>query len=327
MPRLGIIGTMVWDRIYSRDGRAQPVEEWGGISYALAAASAARPAGWSLVPMIKVGRDLEEEAHRFLRSLPGLDLDNIRVVPEPNNRVELRYHDRDRRAERLTGGVTAWTWPELEPIVRDLDALYINFISGFELDLVTAQQLRMRFDGPIYADLHSIFLGIDATGLRTPHPLDAWREWLRCFDFVQVNEDELGLLAHAWGDPWRFAADVVGEGLRVLFVTMGPRGAAYVAWGGTTDDPLRLRSDALIVRQPLIVPRAVTSEHIPPASGVRDGDTTGCGDVFGATCFLRMLAGANLAESVRSANVAAARNVEHRGASGLDLHLRGRIAS
>ena len=34
---LGVIGTLVWDRILDRDGRSEPVEEWGGIGYALAA--------------------------------------------------------------------------------------------------------------------------------------------------------------------------------------------------------------------------------------------------------------------------------------------------
>lgn len=327
MARLGIIGTMVWDRIFARDGRTEPIEEWGGISYALAAAAAALPAGWELVPIMKVGRDLEESATRFLRSLPGLDLSAIRIVPEPNNRVELRYRDRERRFERLTGGVPPWTWPELESAVSDLDALYINFISGFELDLATATRLRLAFDGPIYADLHSIFLGIDASGLRTPHPLDAWREWLRCFDVVQVNEDELQLLAHAWGDPWRFAAEVVGEDLRVLLVTLGPRGAAYVAWGGEIRQPLQWRRQPVIARRTLVAPAPVTSRHIQPAGGARDGDPTGCGDVWGATCFLHMLAGAPLEGAIAAANRAASRNVEHRGASGLHHHLHGRIAT
>jgi sugar/nucleoside kinase (ribokinase family) len=327
MARLGVIGTMVWDRIFARDGRTEPIEEWGGISYALAAASAALPEAWELVPIIKIGRDLEEPATRFLRSLPGLDLCALRVVPEPNNRVELRYRDRERRFERITGGVPPWTWPELEPIVSGLDALYINFISGFELDLPTATRLRLAFDGPIYADLHSIFLGVDAAGLRTPHPLYAWRDWLRCFDIVQVNEDELALLAHAWGDPWRFAAEVVGEELRILLVTLGSRGAAWVARGSETGHPLHWRRQEVIARRTLVAPAAVTSRHVQPAGGARDGDPTGCGDVWGATCFLRMLGGAPLEAAIVAANAAASRNVEHRGATGLHHHLHGRIAT
>jgi hypothetical protein len=107
--RLGVLGTMVWDRIHARDGRSEPVEEWGGISYALAAASAALPANWQMVPLIRLGADLAEPARHFLRSLPGIDVTTgIRVVREPNNRVELRYQDQERRCERLTSGVGDW---------------------------------------------------------------------------------------------------------------------------------------------------------------------------------------------------------------------------
>jgi sugar/nucleoside kinase (ribokinase family) len=210
--------------------------------------------------------------------------------------------------------------------VHDLDALYINFISGFEMELPAALQLRLAFDGPIYADLHSILLGVDPTGVRTPRPLESWREWLRCFDIVQVNEDELAQLAQPWGDPWRFAADVVGDDMRVLFVTLGPRGSAYVAWGNAEAEPLRRRERTPIARRGLVPHAAVISEHIAPSGGAREGDPTGCGDVWGATCFLRLLGGAGLVDAVRAANDAAARNVEHRGATGLHHYLLGRIA-
>jgi sugar/nucleoside kinase (ribokinase family) len=318
---------MVWDRIHARDGRALPVEEWGGITYALAAAAAARPPGWTVVPIIKVGRDLEERAWRFLRALPGLDLERgIRLVPEANNRVELRYQDRERRCERMSGGVPPWTWPELEPVLAGLDALYINFISGFEFGLDVAQRLRAAFKGPTWADLHSLFLGIDAAGWRSLQPLEARRDWLRCFDMAQVNEEELGMLAHAWGDPWRFAAEVVGVELRLLVITMGARGAAYVASPEFGSGPLSWSTEQ--GRRPVVAPGATTrSARMAPLTGPLEGDPTGCGDVWGATCFAALLAGDSLEDAMRRALLAAARNVSHRGATGLYDHLQGRIAS
>jgi sugar/nucleoside kinase (ribokinase family) len=56
-----------------------------------------------------------------------------------------------------------------------------------------------------------------------------------------------------------------------------------------------------------------------------DGDPTGCGDVFGATLFSRLLCGDTFADALHSAVRAAARNVEFRGASGLAHHLRGEL--
>ena len=115
-------------------------------------------------------------------------------VPQPNNRVTLRYTDGERRCEQMTGGVPPWTWAELGPMVRDLDAVYVNFISGFELELETAQFLRRGFDRFLYADLHSLFLAKEPDGTRVPRALPDAPAWFGCFDVVQLNEDELAQL-------------------------------------------------------------------------------------------------------------------------------------
>ncbi len=97
MKRLGILGTFVLDTIRTREDEARgaPFRSWGGIAYSLAAAAAVRPEGWEVVPVCRVGRDVEEEARAFLATLPGVRVGpSLRVVDEPNNRVELRYRTR-----------------------------------------------------------------------------------------------------------------------------------------------------------------------------------------------------------------------------------------
>lgn len=318
---LGVVGTLVWDRIHDRDGRAAPVEEWGGIAYALAAASAALPSGWRLLPIVKVGRDLAQEGRRFLRELPGLDDSGVVVVPEPNNRVELRYESSTRRCERLTGGVPGWTWSELAPLVSLCDALYVNFISGFEMSLETARSLRRGYDGPIYADLHSLFLGIDPRGLRIPRSLDAWAAWLACFDAAQMNEDEFDLLG-ATGDPWKLAAGALGPDLKLITVTLGARGAAYVVASGFDPDPMKWAAK----RRGMAMAERARSGRVALLDTARSGDPTGCGDVWGATLFCRLLGASDLETAMQEANRFAARNVEHRGATGLYRHLAGKLS-
>lgn len=322
--RLGVVGTMVWDTIYRRDGWTEPVEEWGGIAYGVAAAAAAVPEGWDVMPILKVGRDLSEGALRFLREIPDVDCDSaVRVVPFPTNRVELRYMDDRRRAERLRGGVPPWLWTELAPLVRSCDALYVNFISGFEMELDTARSLRAGFEGPTYADLHSLFLGVGSRGLRIPQELPSAGEWLRCFDAVQMNEDEFDLLGRRAGDPWELAAGVVGAELKLVSVTLGARGAAYVAAPGFDSHPERWPA----LRHSVGTSGAVRSGRVPVDREVAGGDPTGCGDVWGATFFARLLAGEDVEPAMARANRMAARNVRHRGARGLYEHLHGRMAS
>ena len=271
MKRLGVIGSLVWDTIYGRDPAQPAVQEWGGISYSLAGFDAALGPDWEIVPLVKVGRDLAARANRFLRSLhhvaPGA---RFLEVPEPNNRVTLRY--------------------------------YVNFISGYEMTLETAQFLRRGFRKFLYADLHSLFFDKEPDGTRVLRPLPDAPAWSGCFDVVQVNEDEMKQLGD---DPLEVAAGVLARGCQTLVVTLAAKGAVYF-----TGQPVR-------------------TARIPAESGppFEEGDPTGCGDVFGAAVTASLVAGMPLEAALRRGTQMAARNVTHRGATGLRDHLLGRLSS
>jgi len=314
LKKLGVLGTMIWDTIIGRDPAEAPLEEWGGIGYALAGLDATLPDGWEIVPVVKVGKDLAERAHGFLHGL-GRIAPSARFVEVPgaNPRVKLFYQSSERRCEGLKGGVPPWTWPELGPMVADLDALYVNFITGLEADLETMQALRRGFDRPLYGDLHSLSLSHPRDGLRQLRPLEAPLAWMQCFDVTQVNEDEM---AQMGPDPLALAARALDGGVRAVVVTLGARGAAYVA----------SRTEAVFGPARPGPSRVVRSARVPSEGGPVEGDPTGCGDVFGATLTAGLLAGLDLEPAVAAANRMARRNVTYRGATGLQHFLRGALA-
>jgi hypothetical protein len=317
LKKLGVLGTMIWDTIIGRDPAEAPLEEWGGIGYALAGLDASLDADWELVPLVKVGRDMAARANEFLRGLARTPHGRrFAEVPALNPRVRLNYRNLERWCEQLQGGVPPWTWAELGPMVADLDALYVNFITGYECDLATAQALRRAFDRPLYGDLHSLALGMHADGIRRHRPLEQPLAWLACFDVAQVNEDELRMMG---GEPLALAARAVDLGVKVVCVTLGPGGASYVAAPGF---------DRLVGPAPgkRTAPPVVRTATVEGEGEVLSGDPTGCGDVFGSTLFARLLAGAELETAIRDANRMARRNVSYRGASGLQHYLRGALA-
>ena len=319
--RVGVIGSFVWDVIYGRDPRSAPVEEWGGITYALGGLDAALPDDWEIVPIIKVGSDLRDRAAHFLTTLRHIAVDARPIeVPQPNNRVELRYFSDERRTEQMSGGVPGWNWLGLKPALdaARLDALYINFLSGWELDLETTQLIRRQFAGPIYCDLHMMAWSVEPGGMRKLRPLSHVREWCECFDFLQVNEDEMAMLAP---DSMTLAATALHAGVRCLVVTLGKRGVVYFA------PPDFERLDDLRRPRPLGASVGPVRTALAPVTRwVENGDPTGCGDVWGATYFSRLLAGDNFGDAILAAHHAAARNVEYRGATGLANFLRGQIS-
>ena len=326
--RIGVIGTFVSDVIHGRDARAVPVEEWGGITYSLSGLDAALPDDWEIVPIMKVGHDLAAKARQYLGTLRHLAPDAALVeVPYPGHRVELRYVDDERRTEVLTGGIPGWSWLALKPLLDQarLDALYINFLSGWELDLETAQLVRRHFSGPIHCDLHMKVMAVQPDGLRTFRPIPNVAEWCGCFDFLQMNEEEMATIAP---DSMSLAATALAAGVSCLLVTLGKRGAVYFAAPGfdTICDLPPRQGLATAPRGGTGAVGAIRTAREPAVLVNPPGDPTGCGDVWGATYFSRMVAGDKLSDAMKAAVGAAARNVGHRGATGLAAHLRGELS-
>lgn len=303
--RLGIIGTFVWDTVWTLADQAagRPLESWGGVSFSVASAAATLPEGWEIVPIAHVGSDLIDGVHAYLDTVEGIgSRGGIVAVSEPNNRVELVYSDDARRGESMRGGVPGWTWDDLVPHVAGLDALYVNFLSGWELGLPAARHLR-ALPIPVYADLHSLFLGPPrADGPREPRRLPHADEWLRCFRAVQVNEEEYELLWGKFLRPGEAPSRFHDHGVEAAFVTLGREGAAYSV---SAELPAG----------------TVQSGHVLAPAPVDGGDPTGCGDVWGAAVFCGLLGGLPPGRAVERANAVAAAKLRHRGGSGLFEHL------
>lgn len=308
MPLIGALGTIVLDTIYPASGatagdgphQGGPLEDWGGLVYALESLEVAREDGWRFLPIAKVGGDVFDAASRRVGSLSGVAaLEGLRRVAEPNNRVELRYHDAGDRCERLQGGVPGWTWEELAPLAAECDALYLNFIAGWELDLDAARALRRHFDGPIYCDVHSLLLGVDTSGVRVRRALPNRDDWIACFDWIQGNEPEIGLLTGR-DEPIDGIRALVEDGASGAFCTLGVEGAAWATRGGAG------RVEA---------PLAVSGDGAPV-------DPTGCGDVWGAACVAALVAGRPAAEAARRANRFGSATAGHAGTRGLSDRLR-----
>ncbi len=352
--RLGVLGTLVRDTIHP-PGAAPVGRCWGGIAYALAALDHVVAPRWSLVPAIKLGADLAGPGQAFLGSLARVgDLRFVRVVPEPNNRVELRYRSQTERLEILSGGVPGWEPNEIDELLETLDALYVNFIAGNEMTLAGARRIRDRMQGPGWADLHSLFLESGPGGERIPRRLPSSVAWARCFDTVQMNESEFALFAaddaraggrtrvggetragddstrggEATGAGGGTSADggtSVGGATRPRGITSaglssGARAAVAAALGGrlATVAVTRGGDGVEIFRKDSGSGSAPRRELVAVPGGGEGGDPTGCGDIWGATCFAGLLDGMEITEAARRANRVARRNLACTGAG--DAH-------
>jgi sugar/nucleoside kinase (ribokinase family) len=93
----------------------------------------------------------------------------------------------------------------------------------------------------------------------------------------------------------------MAAGVKLLVVTLGPRGAVYF-------------ESATPIRTALL-----------PAPAVEAIDPTGCGDVFGAALCARLVSGDQTELAIQEAQRLAARNATLRGATSLGRLLKGEL--
>lgn len=297
---VAVVGSVNEDVIIQADGHR--VNSLGGVLFT--GGALARLVGPSLgldVRLVaRIGERQLPSVQAAAANLPGLRLDTIRTYSGTGFRCRIDYDADGSKRETLLGDVPALTIQELAPCLRQAQALIVNFITGFEMDLPALQAARRIVRGMILMDLHSLCLSRDGEGQRHLRPLPGWQAWLACADVVQMNESEARMLGAGSGRSGAitFAHSALSYGPRVVVVTLSTDGAI----GAWRDDQGQIHTTyqpACPMVEPVV-------------------DTTGCGDVFLAGLSARLLAGGDVPSALRWGALAAARKCTQPGLSGLE---------
>jgi len=301
--RVAVVGTVVLDVVRSVHGSVH--QALGGIAHSVAALSALADDGVEVVPVCRVGRDLEEHLVDAWRPLPNVSCRGCLRDPRPAPRSHLVYGETGAQAdrtERLDGSVEPLEAADLE-IVRGADLTLVNAITGRDLTTAAMESLA---GSRVYLDFHGRAFRPDRHGeRRLGRPAD-WRRWVDAAGFLQCNEVEAAILAGLEPDaavrPGAGTGQEV-EGLvadlltgpgrtRAVVVTRGERGA--VAFSRGRDG-----------RAPGAGPVERHDVEAPPVEPV---DPTGAGDAFGAACALAWARGrstrAAVGDGVRAGSAA-----------------------
>jgi len=128
--KITLLGTITCDTIFQPQGGSS--ESYGGLIYSILPLAMLAVPGTIIVPVVNLGRDVESPVRAILSRHKQISQGGIRVVPERNNRVVLRYISEGEREEMQQGDLPPLTFEQIEPFL-DADVLLVNFISGSDL--------------------------------------------------------------------------------------------------------------------------------------------------------------------------------------------------
>lgn len=193
--------------------------------------------------------------------------------------VKLNVYDDKERDETYSNIIKILTLPMNE--LNKFDGIFINMITGFDINLKQIEEVRKEFNGLIYFDVHTFSRGVRDDMKRNFRRIPAFDKWAKNIDILQVNEEEIQTISDNKNE-----IDIVREmfsyGIEILIVTKAEHGA----------------------RAYFIEENEIKSIFIS-AIKVKVLNNVGCGDVFGAVFFYNYIRKADIIDSLRAANIAA----------------------
>lgn len=202
----------------------------------------------------------------------------------PGVKVELNVKTEGEREEKYLHMPEPLDIKNVLPDAETFDGILINFISGADINPDDAILLRNKTNAVIYADIHTLARGIDNKGNRYFRQIPDIDKWLKIFDVLQLNENELKTITGDSGEKGT-AEFMLDQGCKVVIVTKGKYGARVYT---------RVNNEL--------------SSLFLTAAKVKEKNKVGCGDTFGAFFFYYYVTGYDLNYALRKAVDAAGKS-------------------
>lgn len=160
---------------------------------------------------------------------------------------------------------------------NSFDGILINMITGFDITLDQLKDIRKKFYGTIFMDVHTLSRGLDENQSRNFRLIPEFENWAKCLDVVQVNQKEVFTLLPLDSEI-DIAIKLLDIGVKVLCVTKGSYGAkVYIK---NNEEAVSFFIAANKLEQVLSV---------------------GCGDVFGSAFFYNYIRSKDVRLSLQKA--------------------------
>ena len=277
--RLLVIGSSVLDTIeYDNKVEYKP----GGIFYTMLGLSSIKEE----TENIDLITNIDDNSYQlFEKAFNSANLEYSSRVPEISS-VHLRIYKDKERVESFYNKANNLNIPK-EVEYKRYEGILINMISGYDIDISQLINIRDKFNGLIYCDIHSLARDFNEKNERVHRIIPCAEEWLSNIDIVQVNEYELFTLFESSIEE-EIATKVLQTGVSALIITKGEKGA--ILYHLSHGEIVSIKID-----------------------GVRANATNivGCGDIFGAVFFYNYIKSHDYQKSLKQANLSAANSTEY----------------
>jgi adenosine kinase len=290
--KIAVLGTLNKDLILPFEG--SPIQSFGGIYYTLSTLSKLGGNDVSLFPISYIGTDVHQTVNALFQKLGNIDGSGLLPIEQKNHEVILEYISPERRNEKALFNFPTIVWKDIKKLLK-ADFFIVNAITGWDLSLDAFTKMRKKFYDKMYLDVHFLAMGTDNLGKRFPKRPDDIQKWLKGARFIQMNKKEFETINKDSTHEIAFFEENFRKD-QVLIITLGGHGARVI-----------FRKNGM-----------VRNKHFPAHHLDELVDTTGCGDVFGASFVWQYLQSHKIYDSMNFAMKMAGANCLLKGTNEID---------
>jgi hypothetical protein len=286
--KFGVIGEPCVDYIHKGDKVSDKI--FGGILYSVVSLAAIAREDDEIYPIMYAGYDEYDNIISLISRFKNIKTDFILKCEQKIRVVNLYYRSSDiEMPDALAKDLKSpdrdefWTVPTppiefdiIKGVLKRIDALLINMISGVEITVDTFKEIRSSFDKYIHLDLHNVVMKPDADGKIVPRKVEAWNDWTAYPDTLQMNETEMNIICPDNCNEYKLAEILLTseqKGTKALVITRGKSGVT-----------LYKKKEKNLYGEKYY---EIDKTDLPAIEQARFKDSTGCGDVFASSFFYR----------------------------------------
>ena len=255
----------------------------GGIYHSIAALANLATDRDTIFPLFGVGENDFPVLRETLSQYKNVDTSGMFQFPGESNHVHYYSDSPNERSFNVSQPIP---FQHIKKFLN-VDAVYVNMISGNDVSVNTFDEIRLEIRGkktPLHLDMHCLTLAVQEDGTRVRKAVSDWRRWCFMTDSIQMNEEEAAELSLEHYNDELLAKQMMPLMVKALVITRGEKGATIYQ-----DQHKQL----------------LTAE-IPNEKNTDPISTLGSGDIFGVSFLYAYLKKKNYTDAAMFAQQSAA---------------------
>lgn len=266
--KIAVVGPIPSDTIITH--KNEVIKKFGCVTHPTIALAKLLEGKGEVIPIAHINKKDTDAIKSIFKDYTNINLNGLYNQKDQGTIIELKFIDQNNRLEKQIANMSPITPEDISPFL-DVNCFVFVPITDFEIEIETLKFIKSNSNANVIFDAHGPTTFVNNNGKRLRRYWNDKDQWLPYIDILKMNleesiccwfdrnyEDEDFYNEDSIEHLDDFAASVLKQGVKILYVTLDSRGCIVYS----------------------IEDKTIKKEFVSSIPVTNVVDTTGCGDSF-----------------------------------------------